>query len=134
MVGGHEGRVELATHDVGRDVAEAREGHVDTGLGEAGRVDEDVEVAGRFDERERLLTVGEVGDVRGDLGARSTKLLRALLDPFGRGRDGHARAEPREQARAREADPGLAPAAGHERGPAIEVERVIGHLGDRGLR
>ena len=32
------------------------------------------------DERERLLTVREVGDVRGDLGARRAELLRALLD------------------------------------------------------
>ena len=70
------------------------------------------------DERERLLTVSEVGDVSGDLGSLRAELLRALLDAVGGRRDRHARAEARQHPRAREADSGLAPAAGDERGPA----------------
>jgi hypothetical protein len=87
-------------------------------LREAGRVDEDVDRPGRLDELDRLLAVGEVGDVSRDLGARGAKLLRPLLDaPRGR-RDRHARAKPRQQSRACKADPGFAAAAGDERGPA----------------
>ena len=59
-------------------------------LGETGRVDENVDRPGCLDELDRLLTVCEVGDVSGHLGARGAELRRALLDAARGRRDRHA--------------------------------------------
>src|SRR5207244_10309977 len=78
------------------------------------------------DELEGLIAIGEVGDVREDVGAIASEVLAPLLDPFGRGRgDSDARAKSREQPRRREPDSLVAAAACDEGGPAGEVERVV---------
>ena len=64
----------------------------------------------RRDKRERLVPVGEIGDVRGGAGAVRPQLGGPLLHPVGGGGDRHGRAQAGEQPGAGMSDAGLAAA------------------------
>jgi hypothetical protein len=128
--GGLQRDLELPLQVLGRELVEGRADSRSPGLDHAGRVDEDLDRAERLlrpgDQLEGLIAIGEVGDVREDVGVCASQLRGAGLDPLGRSRgDRDARAEARYQPGRREPDSLVAAAARDEGVPAGEVEGVV---------